>query len=434
MSISRWFKAQYWFLPAAICCVAVGLALLLLATGSSFSPLPRWLATPDASAARDLMSVIAGSLLAATATIFSITIAVIVLTSSLFGARLVRNFMDDRGSQIALGMFLGSFLYALVVLRGIDDGAVPVFAVDVALYLTVIDVGVLVYYINHITNSVQLDTLSDRLRSDFEAVVATAYGEPDCGSNPAPKAQGEYLTTPVRGVKQGYLAQFKPKELLEIACEFGCSIRVSLRVGDAVIPDQRIACLDWSTSPTEDAAAEAAQKVRRALIIKSARTPVQDVSLASHQLRELLVRAMSPGISDTQTAVSAIDNMAPGLAKLAKDPPPPAKLLLADNGKEYVEIPQLTFEDLIDGLFSDLRCFAVTSPDVLHRSLELTKTLAEWADGTEIPAILGRNVADLRTAVEHSDLNPVDLLNFQRAADTTVEQLRTKATESRGHQ
>jgi hypothetical protein len=62
------------------------------------------------SGSRDLLGAIAGSMLTVASTTFSITIAVLALSSSTYGPRLVRNFMADRGNQLVLGIFVDDVL------------------------------------------------------------------------------------------------------------------------------------------------------------------------------------------------------------------------------------------------------------------------------------------------------------------------------------
>jgi len=50
------------------------------------------------------------------ATAFSITIVALELASSNFGPRLLRNFMQNIGNQIAIGTFIATFIYCLLVL------------------------------------------------------------------------------------------------------------------------------------------------------------------------------------------------------------------------------------------------------------------------------------------------------------------------------
>ena len=108
--------------------------------------------------------------------------AVLALTASSYGPRLVRNFMTDRANQTVLGVFVATFLYSLLVLRSIrvlgdagSDPFVPHVAVNVAVLLAVLDVGVLVYFIHHISDSIQVSTMAGRVRAELIETVDRLY-------------------------------------------------------------------------------------------------------------------------------------------------------------------------------------------------------------------------------------------------------------------
>src|SRR4051794_5605583 len=119
----------FWILPAA--CMVVGVAAGVgmvevdrrgLVTSWMISD---WLYGGGSDGARSLLGAVASSTIGVAGTLFSITVAALTLASNQMGPRLLRNFMRDRGNQATLGIFLGTFDYALVVLRtvrGSDEG------------------------------------------------------------------------------------------------------------------------------------------------------------------------------------------------------------------------------------------------------------------------------------------------------------------------
>ena len=95
--------------------------------------------------------------------VFSITIVALSLTSSQYTSRVLRNFMRDRINQVVLGVFVGIFAYCLVVLRTIrggDEGKfVPSLAVLVGLILAFVGIAFLIYFIHHISMSIQASNI-----------------------------------------------------------------------------------------------------------------------------------------------------------------------------------------------------------------------------------------------------------------------------------
>jgi uncharacterized membrane protein len=96
-------------------------------------------------------------MIAFTGLVFSITIVVLQLTSGQFSARVLRAFLRDRGIQFALGIFISTFVYAMVVPRAVTGSAghhpvVPRIAVTGAFVLVLASVGLFVFYIHHVAN------------------------------------------------------------------------------------------------------------------------------------------------------------------------------------------------------------------------------------------------------------------------------------------
>lgn len=78
-----------------------------------------WLYNGGATGARTLLGAVVSSTIGVAGTVFSITIAALAVAAGQMGPRLLRNFTRDRGNQITLGVFLGTFSYALTVLRSV---------------------------------------------------------------------------------------------------------------------------------------------------------------------------------------------------------------------------------------------------------------------------------------------------------------------------
>ena len=86
----------------------------------------RWLYNGGGTGARTLLGAVASSTTGVAGTVFTITIAALSLAAGQMGPRLLCNFTHDRGNQVTLSAFLGTFSCALTVLRSVraqDEGA-----------------------------------------------------------------------------------------------------------------------------------------------------------------------------------------------------------------------------------------------------------------------------------------------------------------------
>jgi uncharacterized membrane protein len=110
------FGEMFWILPALLVLAGVfgAFGLIAIDRGGFISPTVlagSWLYNGGATGARTLLGAVASSTIGVAGTIFSITIAALSLAAGQMGPRLLRNFVRDRGNQVTLGTFLGTFGY-----------------------------------------------------------------------------------------------------------------------------------------------------------------------------------------------------------------------------------------------------------------------------------------------------------------------------------
>lgn len=152
--------------PIAISVASVGLALLLPAIdGLVASEIPLFFHS-GASGARSLLSTIASITISITGPVFSITLVVLQLASSQFTPRILGSFLESRVTQFSLGMFVGTFLYALTVMRSIrtDPDFVPQLATSFAFFMVVGSMGMFLAFIRHIVLSIQIPEVIFRIQ------------------------------------------------------------------------------------------------------------------------------------------------------------------------------------------------------------------------------------------------------------------------------
>ena len=106
---------------------------------------------------------------------FSVTIVAFTLASTQFGPRILRNFIRDRGTQLTLGTFVATFMYAVLTLGSISHGSrgdfVPHLSITVALVLVVASLGVLIYFIHHVAKSIQLPEVIASIGRDLAIAI-----------------------------------------------------------------------------------------------------------------------------------------------------------------------------------------------------------------------------------------------------------------------
>ena len=133
--------------------------------------LPSWLISGSPDAARQILSSLAGSLITVVGVVFSIMIVTLTLASTQFGPRMLRTFIRDRGTQVTLGTFVATFFYAMLTLISIGSTFVPHLSVTVALALTAVDLGVLIYFIHHVATAIQLPEVIASIARDLTNAI-----------------------------------------------------------------------------------------------------------------------------------------------------------------------------------------------------------------------------------------------------------------------
>lgn len=383
MSIVGRLGERFWFLPAVLSVLASAAAVGLVALDrvSQDRVAPGWadflLYRVGSAGSRDLLGAIATSSLAVAGTTFSITMAVLALTSSSYGPRLVRNFMVDKGNQAVLGVYVATFLYCLLVLRSVrvlgDPGAedadvfVPHLAVNGAVVLAVANVGVLIYFIHHISDSVQVSTLVGGVRRELLATVDRLYpehlgqGEARAGT---PDLSGEGLE--VTADRAGYLQSVAQKTLISTAHRHDLVVDLRVRPGDHVLAGDVLLVV----RPAGTADDRVVRRLRRALLVTDARTPHQDIGFALQQLTEMAVRALSPGTNDPYTAQNAVDDLSAGLSELVSRPAP-SPWRSGPDGVVRVHAPAPDVTQLLGTALDELRWYAAGAPAVVHACVRL---------------------------------------------------------------
>lgn len=391
--LRQWYarsRESFWFLPAQLVLLAAVLAQVAIGADSVLGTMS-WGGSQTfalgVDGSRGMLTTIGGSSLAVAATAFSITISVIATASSAYGPRLVRNFIADRGNQFVLGIFVATFVYAVLVLRAIqaagDTGDRPAFVPYIAVYLGIgvalLNVGVLVWFIHHIADSIQVSTHAAILRKDLLEVVRREYPDDTdealqgAGSTPSEvpatirrAVAADAVDKPAQVItpgRAGYLVGVDRPALVSLATELDAVIEVVPMVGSHLLAEETAAT---TTSSQEDAR----ERIRACLTIGQHRTPHQDVHFAIQQLVELAVRALSPGTNDPYTASNAVDELGSGLVAIASGAEPPAGLT-DDEGELRLITHRPRAVDLVDEVYDDLRAHGHGEMRIIRSAIEL---------------------------------------------------------------
>lgn len=366
----RSLAQQFWVIPAACAAGAVTAAVLLTqldgALGGEHLP---FLFPGGADGARSVLSAVSSSMIAFTGLVFSITIVVLQLTSSQFSPRVLRNFLGDRGNQLALGVFVATFTYALVVLRsvrGTDEGEpfVPRVAVTAAFLLLLASIAVFLYYINHIANSIRAVSIIDGIANETRATIDRNYpaDAPQGRTQPPSPVADDDVGRTVRAPGPGVITGVDISALMRLAESADATIVLRHPIGAFVRTGTALFDVRGATGSVAD------DDLVATVTLRKERTLDQDVAFGFRQLVDIAERALSPGINDPTTALQVIDQLHDLLVRLATRPTPAACHVGAD-GRCRVVVPVREWGDYLDQAVDEIAHYGADAPRVL-RALE----------------------------------------------------------------
>ena len=358
---------SYWFIPALMTLGAIILALVLtLYKGAFMIDWLRhihWLNTEEVDGARAVLSTIAGSMITVAGVTFSITIAAISYASGQFGPRILSNFMGDRGNQFTLGTFTSTFVYCLMVMRtlnGTDGGEfLPHMAIFIAMLFAMMGIGVLIYYIHHISESIHIAHVVSHIGRDLErTLIAQAkrhhtsehdFSPAGLGAPPPPPALFTQ-SAPVATPHIGYVRAVDSQGLLDIACAHDLTIVVVNQPGAFVLRQGVLALV----SPASALTPKIAKRIETCFSTGHQRTALQDSMFLVDELVEIAARALSPGINDPFTSMNCLDWLSGAIVQSATLQLGPIYQFGPDDQLRVLTVRSNTPE-LIDSIFERLR-------------------------------------------------------------------------------
>ena len=391
-------NSSLWFLPGLIVLGSIILALVLVEFdkqigGNWISGYPRLFGV-EPSGSRDMLSTVAGSMITVAGIVFSIVIVALSLASSQYTPRILRNFMRDQINQVVLGVFVGIFTYCIVVLRTIRGGDddqvfVPSIAVIIGVVLALVGIGFLIYFIHHIAVSIQASSIIAAIAEETIAVVDELFPH-RLGEN-APEEEIERLEKfanearwqTIHSTTTGYIQNIDIGGLLEFTRKRELIVRMEQGIGEFVAAGAPLASVASRKNADLTADQETAKNLNRIYAIDNFRTIDQDVAFGIRQIVDIVMKALSPGINDTTTAVISIDYLTAICSHLAAHPFPTHFRFDENQLRVVAKIP--SFEDLIDLAFNQTRQNATNNVAVILRILHALEQIAlRIRDGSDL--------------------------------------------------
>lgn len=361
MKFSRNFKVYYHKITESIAFypAIIAIGFLLLSWGmleidfsswgkqikSGFS----WISLKDASTARTIVSTVAGAIISLTVFSFSMVMIVLNQAASQMSNRVLSSMIENRSQQIILGFYIGTIVYALFLLstiRDISSGIyVPALSIYLLIFLTVVDIFLFIYFLDYVTQTVKYETVIHRVQDHTMKSMEEKFIQEKEEEKILPS---ERYSITIKAEQSGYFQEMNERKLISIADEYDLFIQFLFAPSSFLLRGSTVARI-FSDTPLEK---EAYENIRSAVDFYNGQPIVVNPEYGFHQLAEVAIKALSPGINDPATAVLALHSLADLFSfRLYHHPPSVIR-----NDKEFprVYVPHLSFTELFEKCISPI--------------------------------------------------------------------------------
>lgn len=326
--------------------------------------------------ARSLLSALSSGMIAFTGFVFSILLLAVQFGSSQFSPRMLRRFLRDGTTKVALGVFIATFLFALLELRHVaapgEASLVPNVAVTLALLLLLASMLMFLRLIHRTTSRLRVATVVKELSRDGRKAIDRSYPEaaPEEGEAvPPPRLPDSAVLITYRG-SPAILQSIDRRGLVKMASDADLLIELVPAIGDLLIAGDPLFRVAGGPSASQE------RKLRDSIAVGDERTMKQDPAFAFRLLADISVKALSPGINDPSTAVQALDQIEALLRRLGSRRLSPS-LLCDGTGKERLRWPAPSWTDYLDLALDETRQYGEGSVQVSRRMRALLVRLEQ---------------------------------------------------------
>ncbi|MEQ9491076.1 MAG: DUF2254 domain-containing protein [Alphaproteobacteria bacterium] len=324
--------------------------------------------------ARAVLSTIAGAMMTVISLVYSLTLIVFTLAASNIGPRVLETFTDNRINQTTVGFLGATFLYSLFVLYVAGDDEVPKLSVAIAIVMVTVSFFWVVYFVHDTARRIMVDNEIARTQKSLRRAIDRLLEEEPREKDGDADAIPDGTPTRVPAADSGYVTAIYAENLASLAKKYDLFIRVVTPPGTFVVSGGPIAAV---YGDTDDGIAG---RIREAIVIGDARAPEGDIRFNIHLMVEIALRALSSGLNDAYTAISAIDHLSASLALILQRGAP-SSLYHDAEGEPRVWLDLIEVKDIVGTALHPLRRAAQDNTLV---SLRLIKAIGRMSGVTRM--------------------------------------------------
>jgi uncharacterized membrane protein len=350
--------SSLWFVP--VMCVLAGVAIsfgtISLDRAFHYQAIPQVL-VGRATSANMILSTIAVSMVSLAALVLTITMVVVQLAMGQFSPRIVQRILRDKPSQLAIGLFVATFVHAVLTIR-----------------------------VHHIGQSLRVSALIELVGQDTRKLVDRRY--PDAGPRTPVDPEAPRV---VIARTSGVVTMIGTHALVAEAERADCALELVPALGAFVPAGGPLFIVHGSADDLDE------NRLFAALSLKLEPTLDEDVAYGMRLLVDIAERSLSESpFQDPTTAVQAIDRLHDILRQLARRPFPDGRVP-GEDGEIRLLVKTMSWEDYVHLAFDEIRMAGAGSPQVTRRLLAALMDLRRVALPERIE-VLDEQAALLRAA------------------------------------
>jgi uncharacterized membrane protein len=278
---------------------------------------------------------------------------------------------------------------------------VPIVAVLLAIIFGVLSLVLFIAFINTISNAVRIDTILDGLfQSTQKSMKETAtfnqqYGKPE----KLPDEVDEWHA--VESLRSGYFIGLDISDALSSCEAEEVDLSVSVFTGEFLLQGDELFSV---SKKLEDEKIEALLACFRIDISENVQA---DYLHGLQQMTEIAIKAMSPGINDPATALSAIDYLSALLQQYLEQEI--QLCMVGEEKKSRIWIKSRPFEQVLFKIFAPLRTYC-TGDVIVSRKMIYTLQRLQKTEGlpSEIMQLLDTEIKKVKSDAQERILNVAD--------------------------
>lgn len=356
----------------------------------------------DAENARLILGTVVAGIISLMVFSFSMVMVVLNNASSALSPRLIPGLVSSKSHQKTLGVYVGTILYAWLLTTTIEQGSadrVPSLGVLIALVLGIGCLGLFVYFIRSISQSIQVEhILTSIFHTTEHKLEAHADKHANCSTPLSwPTDQAWPVTCSERN---GYFKELNTTLLNQLLCKHQLHMTLQVHRGFFVVAGHPLFKLDR----------EVEESVREELLdcfdFFIEEYVGSNYFFGCKQISEIAVKALSPGINDPGTAIKAIDLLSVLMVKRMALPDwDMAPLRDQAPRLFYCELP---FTELLLLVYGPIRNYAAGDVLVLGTLLQAFKNLLHEARHSDRQLELRQHICSVLEAADRSLAERID--------------------------